>query len=525
MLCEVDRESGEVVASTCRSASPDPAPTSQITRRATLVQMRPVHRVYACPPKVCLEWKEGSNGTTNSNCKTGHEGVVCATCAPGWGMTKGVCKRCRNGSERRQQQAGISWPAVVVMIIVATVLLVLWYILAWRPLILHHFPWEEKCLACGLGVLAFPFISQIANLVKYLWQSLSRRANRQAGMDSAHLRSLFKILAGFLQVVGSFFSSFRIEWPPLFETLMDIATIFQLDPFSLPTAACLLDVTYFQQLIVKTTMPLVVVALLALPSLIAVVLGACFFGGVRNYPNLKEITAKFESSVLLFLFLVYPSLSQTVMRALKCRTYGADGSLLEADHRVDCNSPEYLESIFIWALCCFFLYPVGIPVFCYLQMRFAGLPELLAAKEAEARFTSFLNLRRRQLSTMPRAICAQAMGNTHLDEDEFERRLQLLYDKHLAHLFKPWDRTSSLIDSSKGVFGKGDGGEGEGGAGGGGGAGRGCDGGVGGGGGRSQGDRGIMTMRPDDLINAVALLGDIPPDHVPMGDIQDLIKR
>jgi len=35
----------------------------------------------------------------------------------------------------------------------------------------------------------------------------------------------------------------------------------------------------------------------------------------------------------------------------------------------------------------------------------------------------------------------------------------------------------------------------------------------------------VLTMRPDDLINAVALLGDIPAQHVPKGDIQDLIKR
>jgi hypothetical protein len=153
-------------------------------------------------------------------------------------------------------------------------------------------------------------------------------------------------------------------------------------------------------------MPLVLIAALALPSLIAMGLGLCFFGGIRNYPNYKEIVAKFDSSMMLVLFLIYPSLSATVVRAFSCRNYGVDGRFLADDHTVDCDSPEY-QQMRIWAIVCVVLYPFGIPAFYYSQMVWAGLPKLLAAKESEARFASLLQLRRRQLSTMPRAICAQ----------------------------------------------------------------------------------------------------------------------
>jgi len=279
MLCPVDRESGAMEACATNPAFSTPPgrrdPRSshgeEKLRRAELgggvatggaegrrqgdggearLQTRLVHRIYRCPPKVCLSAALNFSADNGSNCLDGHHGVACAVCRPGFGMKLGgVCQECRGQSE----EASVPLPAVVAYVIVGSLIMVLWYILAWRPLILHSFDWEERCLSFGLGLFAFPFVAQCFAFLQYLWQALSRNARSTEGfVDSAHLRSLFKILAGFMQIVGSFFYSFRIEWPPIFDKLRDLSTIFQVDLFSVPNTACILsDATYFHRLIVK----------------------------------------------------------------------------------------------------------------------------------------------------------------------------------------------------------------------------------------------------------------------------------
>jgi len=66
-------------------------------------------------------------------------------------------------------------------------------------------------------------------------------------------------------------------------------------------------------------------------------------------------------------------------------------------------------------------------------MRHAGLPELRAHKELEAHFTFLLHLRRRQMSTMARAIIANALGKA--DGEEFHLRLNKVYANQLQDLF------------------------------------------------------------------------------------------
>lgn len=66
-------------------------------------------------------------------------------------------------------------------------------------------------------------------------------------------------------------------------------------------------------------------------------------------------------------------------------------------------------------------------------MRYVGLPELKSQKESEARFTFLLHLRRRQMSTMARAIIANALGKA--DDEEFHLRLNKVFARTFCQPF------------------------------------------------------------------------------------------
>ena len=78
---------------------------------------------------------------------------------------------------------------------------------------------------------------------------------------------------------------------------------------------------------------------------------------------------------------------------------------------------------------------------------------------------------------MARAIIAQAIGDVHEKEDELQSRISSLYEKQVKHLF--------IVHQ-----------EGE-----------------------------EPTMHHDSLLHAVSTIGGVAPEHIPQGDIQELIKR
>lgn len=119
--------------------------------------------------------------------------------------------------------------------------------------------------------------------------------------------------------------------------------------------------------------------------------------------------SRFYQSTMIFLFLIYPSVSTNVLRSLNCKDYGSDGRLLYADHRIDCGSATY-RKIQIWSLVCIFVYPIGIPLFMYFSMVRAGISRVAKEKQNVARFAALLNLRKQQLSTMTRAAVSNAIG-------------------------------------------------------------------------------------------------------------------
>ena len=84
----------------------------------------------------------------------------------------------------------------------------------------------------------------------------------------------------------------------------------------------------------------------------------------------KSIRTTYFGAFLLLTFVVFPSVSTTVLRFYNCVSYEegfSDGStetieVLEADHDISCTSPSYKGIWSTYALAMLFVYPVGIPL-------------------------------------------------------------------------------------------------------------------------------------------------------------------
>lgn len=69
-------------------------------------------------------------------------------------------------------------------------------------------------------------------------------------------------------------------------------------------------------------------------------------------------TCRFIQSVLIVMFIVFPSVCAATLSTFRCTDYGSDGLLLDVDHTVDCRSDEY-HAMRLWASVCVVLYPIG----------------------------------------------------------------------------------------------------------------------------------------------------------------------
>jgi len=371
-LCVVNSEAGEEVFIDCQPAvggnDTDVFARRQRTSRgnsrngeeaqnSSVLQLRLVQSVFRCPAGVCKAW----NDTTNDNCREGHAGVACASCRAGYVLNKGKCEVCSISSSAAENETPLHENPMTygMALVFGSLAMGVYYYLSWRPLVQSLSPngslcsWEEKCFYFAVLMRAAPCLTQFQKLANYFTQ--------KADFDSSWLRGIFKILAGFLQILGSFLDSFTIEWPSIFDKLWGLTSLLQFDMFSVPNTACALNgLSYFDHLLFRTLLPMGLVVALAIPSVIAALIGLIYHGGAKKYKAWDQISSKFYSSTNLILFLVYPSTSSAVLRAFNCRDYGVDGLFLVDDHRVDCTSTAYTP-IMVWAFVCTLVYPIGIP--------------------------------------------------------------------------------------------------------------------------------------------------------------------
>ena len=183
-----------------------------------------------------------------------------------------------------------------------------------------------------------------------------------------------KLYVTFFQILSSFMT-FGVTWPPLLLSMMKWlkSTIF-LDVLTLPGLSCLWNgVSFKSRLLTYTLAPLAVIFCLILPVCYSYLRSWCRNprNGNENAPSkthLAVVNAAWKN-LMLWLFLIYPVVSLATLQAFNCQPLGL--GKLAADFNEDC--PEANNLLRVWSYFFIAIYPVGIPVFCYISMLRMGV--------------------------------------------------------------------------------------------------------------------------------------------------------
>ena len=336
-------------------------------------------------------------------CREGHAGIVCATCQPGYVM--GFGGMCRSCSEGQHQLSNL-------FIFIAVLAAFLGWYQVWAPLLEpEDFSWTRHIYACLENFRARrrgqPKTEKGAGGA-VLDARLADDERHLSARRQQYIRGALKIIFGFLQIVGSFNSWLRVEWPPALDWLFnEVAAPLQLvNVDTLPGFDCWIgDMRFPDKYKMTVLIPLAVLMLLTLPYLFCMFLGSTLYGGWMNHPRYKAVATRRTVTILLLIFIIYPALSSAILQGLHCKDYGLDGKYLFPDHRVDCSleSPEYM-AMYPWTIVGVLIYPIGIPLVMLYVMYYQEIPRMAQQKRGEARFNSLLHLRKSQVC-MPKEPC------------------------------------------------------------------------------------------------------------------------
>jgi hypothetical protein len=269
-------------------------------------------------------------------------------------MQKGFCVFCdtspdQSGAGRR----GEIFVKYIVPTLLGLLLVSVYYVFAWRP-VFKNTPGLDfeagfsamftrlGCLAVGGGTAAAgtvttrnPFSQLLSGnsitKLKKGFDTAMKAKEKVANMSG--VGPIFKVLAGFYQVISSFVDSFDVRWPDTMLAISQVASFCQFDVMTLPGTACSMrSWSYFQALLAQTLIPPIVIVALAIPSTLIAVVGVMRYGGVSKHPAAGPTFERFFQSMVLFLFIIYPALSRGVFTSFNTVDYGKDGRYIKFDH-------------------------------------------------------------------------------------------------------------------------------------------------------------------------------------------------
>ena len=301
-----------------------------------------------------------------------------------------------------------------------------------------------------------------------------RRADKTSDNDQAErdqksaelrrsLNTKFKIVLGIYQIQDALpWTIPTVSFPKAFEALVAWTSFLEFNVVQILPMSCLRPFNFFDKLFAMTVLPILLALLIfAIGAAVAVCASA---------KHAREVRTQTFGWFLLLTFLVFPSVSATVLRFYNCVSFDeglADGStetlkVLEADYDISCKSPSYEGAWSAYAFIMMFVYPIGIPSLYWIQLfryrkqinpdvdtsRLSEIAESddgrprSASAEAYARLSERLALTRRDSST--RNLMKQMLDLNSVSAAEVQARKLAKRDAdesihHLCFLFEEYD--------------------------------------------------------------------------------------
>ena len=172
-----------------------------------------------------------------------------------------------------------------------------------------------------------------------------------------------KTFVGMTQVLGGMSFAFNIEWPDLFNQIVEYSKALSIDFASILPIGCFrADWTFTGNFYMQIGYPPVVL-------LIMLVVYKLRQSGLRAQVDPPDKEIQFEHEDLLksslgfcftFVFMIYPAVSQTIFQALISQELSEDNELLRVDFQIDYGSPTHTMVVYV-AVFMVLVYPLGFP--------------------------------------------------------------------------------------------------------------------------------------------------------------------
>jgi hypothetical protein len=301
-------------------------------------------------------------------CREGHGGPLCSVCLDGHVMVDGLCEVC-SGSKKT---TAILWGIVLILVVIACAVMMFWKRADVKRRIGSFSGDGEKIIETGRKLYE--------KGDRYFWKlvDFSKLVLRYTSKTKVQL----KVLASYCQITTQLSFTFDLHFPISFTSLMDwlrdFMGWFSFD-LNLMQLGCVVQTNYLSNMYGQCVLYLVV-------------MGGLFLGSLKSpeRPLAGETNYKalLFNSLLIFTFLILPSVSTSIMFVFACKVFtdddnlindpsGNEGVFLKADYSVRCDdssmfssedghtaytdAPEHhIAKMFASAM--IIIFPVGIPL-------------------------------------------------------------------------------------------------------------------------------------------------------------------
>jgi len=218
----------------------------------------------------------------------------------------------------------------------------------------------------GVGVLlSLVFIGYLKRQKAVQFARVHRHINYKSLRMS--IRTKFKILVCYYQIVTQYERLLGIHFPPVFERFLRwISTLITFDAIKLGSIDCFMDTNFYTGLVVYTVAPLV---LSAIVMLVTYLVSKCLIyrGSESTGRAIWEAALEFFLGLAFFTF---SSVSTRIFDTFNCASYSDDETkYLVVDESINCDLPLH-TTYKIYAGFMMAFYPIGIPIlFGYLLVK------------------------------------------------------------------------------------------------------------------------------------------------------------
>lgn len=277
-------------------------------------------------------------------------GQVCGVCRGGLVMVNTQCVEC---------DAGLSWFGRALYALAALLLLAAYSTLIIRPLLRARAPEATRSATMRERVLG--------------WVGFKKD-------DMFLLQRYLKVTITFLQLLSSFLANFTVSWSRGNVEAMSYASVASFDLFALPGPSCVTaDISYEARLVLNTTLPLLVLALLVVPAALFAAFSPHRHQPVDEAGNRTRRSQALNEALahaLTWLFIIYPMVCGACLKNFICQPLADGLRLLKADYSIECPVDEPGGLLFGWSVAFGTLYVIGIPAAFYFALQAYNVPKL-----------------------------------------------------------------------------------------------------------------------------------------------------